>query len=114
MEMRDYIVSSRTLWSGVMNYIKASAQNAEALKPWAFREEEQTEEITVLVFKTTVDEFEEQGEMAKGLNELVGNNNWTIDLDDVDRVLRIIGKKSSTNQIISLLNDSNYICEMMK
>lgn len=110
--MRDHAVMSRTLWSGVMNYIKASAQNAEALKPWAFREEK--EELTVLVFRTTVDGFSDQSLVLPQLNEIVGKNNWTIDLDDVDKVLRVIGLPSNTNEIITVFKTFNFSCEIMK
>lgn len=110
--MRDYAVMSRTIWSGVMNYIKASAQNAEALKPWSFREEK--EELTVLVFRTTVEGFSDQSLVFSQLNEIVGKNNWTIDLDDVDKVLRVIGLPGNIDEIVEVFNAFNFSCEIMK
>lgn len=110
--MRDYAVMNRTLWSGVINYIKASAQNAEALKPWSFKEEK--EALTVLVFRTTVDGFSDQALVFPQLNEIVGKNNWTIDLDDVDKVLRVIGLPSNIAEIITVFKTFNFNCEIMK
>jgi len=109
--MRDYSIMPSSLWSGVINYIKASAQNAEALKPWSFRE--QKEEMTVLVFTTTVNGFEDQSLVFDQLNNLLGKNNWTIDLDDVDKVLRVVGANSNLEKIIKIFKVHHFGCEVM-
>ncbi len=109
--MKEHITLSRTFWSGVINYVRASAQNAEALKPWDFREENEAK--TVLVFRTSIEEFSDQLMITSELNELVGMNNWTIDLDDVDKVLRVVCRQSNTSKIITLLIAQGFICEIM-
>lgn len=109
--MRDYSVMPRSLWSGVINYIKASAQNAEALKPWSFREEKQ--ELTVLVFTTTVNGFNDQSLVFDQLNNLLGKNNWTIDLDDVDKVLRVVGLPGNLEKIVQILKMHEFDCQVM-
>ena len=109
--MRDYSVMPRSLWSGVINYIKASAQKAEALKPWSFREEK--EQLTVLVFTTTVNGFDDQSVVFDQLNSLLGKNNWTIDLDDVDKVLRVVGSSGNLEKIVHIFNMHQFDCEVM-
>jgi len=109
--MRDHSVMPRTLWSGVINYLKASAQNADALRPWSFRE--QKEQLTVLVFTTTVDGFDDQSLVFEELNDLLGKNNWTIDLDDVDKVLRVIGVPSNQEKIFHIFQAHQFDCQVM-
>jgi hypothetical protein len=109
--MRNHSVMPRTIWSGVMNYLKASAQNADALRPWSFRE--QKEARTVLVLKTTVTGFSDQQLVADQLNALLGKNNWTIDLDDVDKVLRVVGLQSSLQEIMQILHEHEFDGEIM-
>ncbi|HEY0177899.1 MAG TPA: hypothetical protein VGC08_16065 [Pedobacter sp.] len=109
--MKNETTLSRTFWSGVINYVRASAQTAEALKPWDFREEKIVK--TVLVFRTSVDGFADQVIVAGQLDELVGQNNWTIDLDDVDKVLRIVCEERMTGRIIAVLNGHDFSCELM-
>lgn len=109
--MRNYALRSRTLWSGIMNYIKASAQSAEALKPWAFSGGQ--EDLTVLVFSTSINGFRDQALVFDQLNELVGENSWTIDLDDVDKVLRVVGRHSIQKEIINVFNQHSFSCEVM-
>lgn len=109
--MRDDIVMSTTFWSGVINYVRASAQSAEALRPWDFREEK--EQKTVMVFSTSVNGIIDRMMIADELNELTGENNWTIDLDDVDKVLRVVAFPGSRSKIIDVLRSHNFRCEVM-
>lgn len=109
--MRDHSIMPRTIWSGVINYLKASAQNAEALRPWSFRT--QKEELTVLVFTTTVNGFSDQLLVFEQLNDLLGKNNWTIDLDDVDKVLRVVGMQSNLEKIINIFHSHEFDCKVM-
>lgn len=98
-------------WAGVINYVRASAQSAEALKPWDFRTEKEAK--TVLVFRTSVEECSDQSPIFIRLNELIGVNNWTIDLEDVDKVLRAVCVKSSLDEIVTIFRDHGYSCEVM-
>jgi len=109
--MRDYAIMSRTVWSGIMNYMKASAQNAEAIKPWSFREEKAA--LTILVFSTSIQGLKEQSLVFDQLNQLLGENNWTIDLDDVDKVLRVVSTPGNQQKIINILNLYRFSCEVM-
>jgi hypothetical protein len=109
--MKNQTALNPTFWSGVINYVRASAQPAEALTPWDFRE--QIEEKTVLVFSTSVEGITEQSLVAAGLDTLVGERNWTIDLDDIDKVLRVVCSKSSEAKIVSIFGERGYRCELM-
>ena len=98
-------------WAGVINYVRASAQSAEALKPWDFREEKEMK--TVLVFRTSVKENNQDSPLSVQLNELIGKNSWTIDLDDVDSVLRAVCVKSYLQEIVTIVEGHGYNCEVM-
>lgn len=100
-----------TFWSGVISYVRASAKPAEAPGPWDFRE--QTEAKTVLVFRTSVEGITEQLLITARLNTLVGERNWTIDLDDVEKVLRVVCTKSSEGKITRIFREQGYDCELM-
>ncbi|WP_158795662.1 hypothetical protein [Pedobacter sp. L105] len=102
---------THSFWTGVINYVRASAQSAEALKPWDFRTEKESK--TVLVFRTSVEEYSDQSPLFIQLNELIGANNWTIDLEDVDKVLRAICVESSRDEIVTLLQQQGYLCEVL-
>jgi len=106
------MVLSRTFWSGVINYVRASARSAEALKPWDFREEKEVK--TVLVFRTSIEEYTDQSPIALQLNYLVGKNNWTIDLEDIDKVLRVVCVKGSLDQIVAVIKNHGFACEVLQ
>jgi len=109
--MKNQTALNPTFWSGVISYVRAAAQPAEALTPWDYREH--VEAKTVLVFRTSVEGITEQSRVASGLDTLVGTKNWTIDLDDVDKVLRVVCTKSSEAKIVSIFGERGYQCELM-
>ncbi|WP_142526389.1 hypothetical protein [Pedobacter westerhofensis] len=109
--MKNQTALNPTFWSGVINYVRASAQPAEELTPWDFRE--QIEKKTVLVFSTSIAGITEQLMVTSRLNALVGEKNWTIDLEDVDHVLRVVCPKSAESKIISIFEDQAEHCELM-
>ena len=109
--MKNETALNLTFWSGVINYVRAAAQPAETLTPWDFRE--QIEAKTVLVFRTSIAGITEQLMITSGMNKLVGENNWTIDLEDVDKVLRVVCPKSAEHKIISIFKAKGESCEIM-
>ena len=106
------MVTNRNFWSGVINYIRASANSAEALKPWDFRTPKDVK--TVLVYRTSVEGLTEQSLIAAKMDALVGENNWTIDLEDVDNVLRVVCMDSKHDAIKDILHQADLICEVLR
>jgi hypothetical protein len=64
----------------------------------------------ILIFKTNVrTEFEKKC-VADILNSLNSIQEWSIDMEDVDRVLRIVSTSKSTEEIITTLTNEGYEC----
>ena len=110
-KMKQDLLLSNTFWSGVINYVKASAQSKEALTSWDLKERK--EEKTVLVYRTSVKGISERSSIAVQLDKLVGNNNWTIDLDDVDKVLRVVCSPRHERKIMDTIRDNGFDCELL-
>jgi hypothetical protein len=109
--MKNQTALNLTFWSGVINYVRAVAQPAEALTSLDFREDAEIK--TVLVFRTSIAGITEQLMVTAALNTLVGEKNWTIDLEDVDKVLRVVCVKSAERKIISIFNEQQEYCEVL-
>lgn len=107
--MKEQMTMNQNFWSGVINYIRASANNAEALRPWDFRVPKEVK--TVLVYKTSVEGLTDMAAVAGPMDELVGTKNWTIDLEDVDRVLRVVCVEDKSDGILNILHQADFICE---
>lgn len=110
-KMENQTALNPTFWSGVINYVRASAKPVEALTPWDFREN--IEQKTVLVFRTSIAGITEQLMVTSRLNELVGEKSWTIDLEDEDKVLRVVCPQSAERKIIAIFKDQGEDCEAM-
>ena len=68
----------------------------------------------VLVFATNI---ETENDKQKISNILDGNTEiqqWTLDLEDIDRVLRIVSDTLSEEQIITLLDNKNFNCSALE
>lgn len=109
--MKEMMVMNQNFWSGVINYIRASATSAEALKPWDFRVPKEIK--TVLVYRTSVEGITQQDAIAEQLDALVGKNNWTIDLEDIDKVLRVVCLESRHESIMATLHAADFSCELL-
>jgi len=109
--MKQDLLLSNTFWSGVINYVKASAQSNEALSSWDLMEHKEAK--TVLVFRTSVNGINERSSIAAQLDKLVGKNNWTIDLDDIDKVLRVVCSAAKEKKIIDTLHDRGFDCQVL-
>jgi len=67
---------------------------------------------TVMVFKTNIDDSYKLGLIASALNEHSCINRWSVDMEDIDNVLRIettdLLKKPD---VISLISSFELMCE---
>jgi hypothetical protein len=65
----------------------------------------------VLVFKTNISTNEQFERVQPVLSEWAQIKNWSIDREDVDKVLRIESEHLSPAVIIRVLNDAGFECE---
>lgn len=71
------------------------------------------DEITCLVFRTNLQTPEDVEEISITLNSIKGIIDWSVDLDDWEKVLRVVGTGIDSRQIISILRSLNVkILEM--
>lgn len=52
--------------------------------------------------------------VADGLTRLVGKNNWTIDIEDCDKVLRVETERDLTADLESFLSKHGFHCCTLK
>jgi len=109
--MRDYSTLSPTFWTGVINYIRTSAPGAEV--PSTAKKDILPAMQGVFVFKTSIAGPVEMKMISSALTKLTGKGKWTIDLDDEDKVLRVVCAEQVEKQIISILNQFGFSCELM-
>lgn len=63
----------------------------------------------ILLFKTNFVTEADKAVLGNLLNK-AGVNNWHIDCEDCDRVLRIVSDTLQHQTIIKLINDNGYEC----
>jgi hypothetical protein len=64
----------------------------------------------ILIFKTNIHTENDKANVSTTLNSNMQIRDWNIDLDDIDRVLRIESETLSHQQIIADLNALGYEC----
>ncbi|SKC52073.1 hypothetical protein [Ohtaekwangia koreensis] len=70
--------------------------------------------MIILLFKTNLACSHDVDRVTQDLNQLTGKNNWSVDIGDEDKVLRILVNTDVTNEIFHLLNKNGYTCEPLK
>jgi len=65
----------------------------------------------LFIFKTDIAELCPNCEVYKVLNKHADIQQWSIDTDDVDRVLRIESATLSPLEIISIINSFGHECQ---
>jgi len=70
------------------------------------------EELThILIFKTSIQTQEDKNRVKKVLSENPFIEEWNVDCEDIDCVLRIVSYELSAEQIIILINQAGFECE---
>lgn len=64
----------------------------------------------ILIFKTNIQTREQKRAIASLLNSQVSIESWTIDQEDEDCVLRIVGFAVDKGEIIDLLKKQHFDC----
>ena len=64
----------------------------------------------ILLFKTSCSSMADKKALQVLLENQRGIEEWNLDLDDCDKVLRIISHEINHEHIIRLMNDHGYEC----
>lgn len=64
----------------------------------------------ILIFKTTVKTNRDKAVLAEVLDDIKEIEEWSVDCDDVDCVLRVVSYTLGAKEIISLVNRANFQC----
>jgi hypothetical protein len=67
----------------------------------------------IFIYKTSVNNKTERLFIARALDAILGETNWTIDLTDEDKVLRVQCKDDNAWLIIDVLSEYGFFCEQM-
>ena len=67
--------------------------------------------LDILVFKTNVRSRRRVNDLASHLEKLEGILKWNVDLQDVDKVLRVESASVSARAIEHKLQQAGYFCE---
>ena len=65
--------------------------------------------MEVLVFKTSVQSYENVDRLKPHLDALAGQGKWNFALDDCDRILRIVSSVSP-NEAVGILAEQGFSC----
>jgi tRNA G26 N,N-dimethylase Trm1 len=64
----------------------------------------------ILVFKTNISS-QAHKEKAKDILDAIDHiEEWSIDMEDIDRVLRVVSRDPDSNEIIHKLTNAGYEC----
>lgn len=64
----------------------------------------------IFIFKTNVQTDLDRLLLHRTLHEVAGIESWTVDMKDIDRVLRVISYSLRTDNIIHLVNSAGFQC----
>lgn len=68
-------------------------------------------EQTILVFKTNLKNKKQLKEVQPALDGLEGINSWNTDLEDCDRILRVVSCGAKPEIVIHQMRTLGYNCE---
>lgn len=68
----------------------------------------------VEVFKTNVQEKCQTERLLEILSGYFPNHKINFDLDDCDKVLRIEGEKVLPDEVMMIVNENGFLCEVLK
>lgn len=68
----------------------------------------------ILLFKTNLACSHDVDRIAADLTKLTDKNNWSVDVSDEDKVLRVQSENDITASILYLLNKHGFTGEILK
>jgi hypothetical protein len=69
--------------------------------------------MEVLVFKTNVTSKKKVNKVSPLLTSFPNIQQWNFDLDDCDKVLRIVATELNPDSVESLLNTAGFNCQVL-
>jgi hypothetical protein len=66
------------------------------------------------VFKTNIETEADKSRIGELLSQTPHIEEWSVDNDDVDRVLRVVSRKLDAYQVIKLINNKGYECRELE
>ncbi|MEZ4904517.1 MAG: hypothetical protein R2822_23605 [Spirosomataceae bacterium] len=67
----------------------------------------------ILIFKTNIKTEEDKHKIAPLLDALLSIRRWTVDCEDCDCVLRIESDNLTEDEIIKLIQQGGFTCEVL-
>ncbi|SEK78048.1 hypothetical protein [Parapedobacter koreensis] len=67
----------------------------------------------ILIFKTSVATGKDVSAISPVMDKLLGKGNWTVDLDDCDKVLRVCTNRNATEDIVAALAFMDFTCVVL-
>jgi hypothetical protein len=68
----------------------------------------------IYVFKTSVTTKKMAKQLKPHLDKICINGNWNFDLDDCDRILRLVVTQKQKDKTVSLLKSMNIHCVQLQ
>jgi hypothetical protein len=68
----------------------------------------------ILIFKTNISSQAQKENAKQILDNIDHIHEWSIDMEDVDRVLRVVSHNTNTNEIINKLTKAGYECSELE
>jgi len=69
--------------------------------------------MEIILFATNITSDQHINIVAPALNSLHGVERWKVDIDDCDKVLRVVATTSISTQIRIVLNKHGFTCMQM-
>ena len=74
-----------------------------------------TENLThILIFRTNIDTETDKQRIKELMDILPAVECWSVDMDDIDRVLRVVSHTLTMEQLIHLINKAGYQCQELE
>jgi hypothetical protein len=67
--------------------------------------------MNIHIFKTNISNTTAVSNVGKVFSNITGVEEWSVDLEDVDKVLRVVTSTLSTKEITDLINGAGYSCQ---
>ena len=65
----------------------------------------------IAVFRTSLQTKQDVSKLEQGLTSIPRLSSWTVDLDDCNRVLRVVGVCIDINRVQALVQEAGFFCE---
>ncbi len=67
--------------------------------------------MEVFVFRTDINTDENIKDIAGQLNSMRGVHKWSVDLDDHEKILRVVSGGATADEVAGAVKKKNYFCE---